>query len=127
MRIPAIAAAATSMLLCACTSAREAPLAEVGYPRGSLAVAAIDRGDYERAEYLLDKRSPLGEGHPARLINLGTVYAQTGRMELARDAWRRALYSDRETMVSTEDGRYISTRQLARQALASVEMQVVAR
>lgn len=127
MKLSVLGAAAAALALGACAGGREAPLAEQGYPPGSLAVAAIDRGDFQRAEYLLEERSPLGAGHPARLINLGTVYAQTGRMELARDTWRRALNSSREAMVATGDGRFVSTRQLARQALANVETRIVAR
>lgn len=117
---------AAALALAACAGSVEAPLAEAGYPRGSLAVAAIDRGDYRHAERMLE-RSPLAESHPARLMNLGTVYARTGRSDLARETWQRVLRSDREAMVATADGRYVSTRQLAREALASVEVVTAAR
>jgi lipopolysaccharide biosynthesis regulator YciM len=56
--------------------------------------------------------------NPARLINLGRVYLETGRTGLAIDTWRQALASDRHYMVATLDGRYRSTRDLAAQALA---------
>jgi Flp pilus assembly protein TadD len=121
------AAAAASLGLGACAGSVEAPLAEAGYPRGALAAAAIDRGDYAQAEVLLEERSPLSEAHPARLMNLGTVYARTGRMELAREAWVRVLRSDREMMVATGEGRYVSTRQLAREALATISIETAAR
>ena len=113
--------------LAACAGSTDAPLAEAGYPRGSLAVAAIDRGDYAQAEVMLEERSPLAEAHPARLMNLGTVYARTGRMELARGAWQRVLRSDREVMVATGEGRYVSTRQLAREALATISVETAGR
>lgn len=118
---------AAFLALTACAGVADAPLAEAGYPRGSLAVAAIDRGDYARAEMLLEKRTPLSEAHPARLMNLGTVYARTGRMELARQTWQRVVSSDREAMVSTAEGRLVSTRQLAREALASASVETAAR
>ena len=118
---------AACFALSACAGATEAPLAEAGYPVGSLAVAAIDRGDYARAEMMLEKRTPLAESHPARLMNLGTVYARTGRMELARATWQRVVSSDREAMVSTAEGRLVSTRQLAREALASASVETASR
>ena len=122
-----VAVAAACCALGACATANETPLVETEYPRGSLAVAAIDRGDYDRAEAMLERRSPLSESHPARLINLGTVYARTGRMEQARETWQRVLRSEREAMVATADGRYVSTRQLAREALATVSVETAAR
>jgi tetratricopeptide (TPR) repeat protein len=120
------AAAAALLALGACASADHAPIAEQGYARGSLAVAAIARGDYERAETMLE-RSPLPEAHPARLMNLGTVYARTGRQDLARQTWLRVLRSERDAMVETAEGRYASARDLARQALAGVEVRTAAR
>lgn len=120
------AAAAALLALGACAAADNAPIAEQGYARGSLAVAAIDRGDYERAEAMLE-RSPLPEAHPARLMNLGTVYARTGRADLARQTWQRVLRSERDAMVETAGGRYASARDLARQALAGVEVQTAGR
>lgn len=127
MRIAAFALTAASLAVGACATGAEAPLAETEYPRGSLAVAALDRGDFERAELLLTKRRQLSESNPARLLNLATVYARTGRPELARDTWRRVLASDRQAMVATTDGRHVSTRQLAREALATVDLETAAR
>jgi hypothetical protein len=60
----------------------------------------------------------VSENDPARLINLGKVYMETGRPGMALTAWRRALASDRHEMVATADGRWVSTDVLARQALA---------
>jgi hypothetical protein len=45
----------------------------------------------------------------------------TGRTGLAFAAWQEALASDRHFMVSTLDGRYVSTKALAAQALAMHE------
>lgn len=101
-------------------SAASAQAVEEGFPRGSLAVAAIDQGDWNRAEALL-RTSRLGADDPARLINLGAVYMQTGRTGEALAAWREALASNRHTNVETLGGRWVSTRDLAREALARYE------
>lgn len=93
---------------------------EEGVPRGSLAVAAIERGDWNRAEALL-RTSSLDANDPARLINLGAVYMQTGRTGDAVAAWRAALASSHHDYVETMGGRWVSTRDLAREALARYE------
>jgi Flp pilus assembly protein TadD len=90
------------------------------YPRGSLAVAAIERGDWARAEQLLN--GPLVDrDDPARLINLGQVYLRTGRQAQALAAFRAALDSNRHVEVGTLSGRFVSTRAIARDALARYE------
>jgi hypothetical protein len=91
---------------------------ETGYAPGTLAVAAIQRGDWTRAEALLTDRR-LNADDPARLINLGEVYWQTGRQGEALSAWRRALASPNQFDVETVDDRTVSTEQLAREALAA--------
>jgi len=109
------------LALAACSfaaSPASAQAVESGYARGTLAVAAIDRGDWDRAEQLLtDPR--LDAGDPARLINLGQVYWAQGRQGEALSAWRRALASDRHFEVETLGGRAVSTAQLAREAIAA--------
>lgn len=104
--------------LAACASSGPVQLTESGYAPGALAVAAIERGDWARAEQLLldDSRGSLND--PARLINLGEVYWQTGRRGEALSVWRRALASDRHHEVETMGGRAVTTLQLAREALA---------
>jgi hypothetical protein len=107
---------ATLLPLGACAANQSASVMEAGYKPGALAVAAIDRGDWGQAETLL-KASSAGEQDPARLINLGKVYMETGRPGMALSAWRLALASDRHFMVETIDGRWVSTADLAQQAL----------
>lgn len=104
--------------LSACASTQSAGLIENGYNPGALAVAAIDRGDWRRAEELLMRMNGVGEDDPARLINLGKVYMETGRPGMALSAWRQALASDRHLMVETIGGQWVSTEDLARKALA---------
>ncbi len=102
-------------------TALSAQAVEEGYPRGSLAVAAIERGDWARAEALLNDERSLARNDPARLLNLGEVYMRTGRTAEALAAWRAALESDRHEMVATLGDRWVSTRDLAREALARYE------
>ena len=102
-------------------TALSAQAVEEGYPRGTLAVAAIERGDWARAEALLNDDREISRSDPARLLNLGHVYMQTGRTSEALTAWRAALASDRHTMVATLGDRYVSTRDLAREALSRFE------
>jgi len=102
-------------------TALSAQAVEEGYPRGTLAVAAIERGDWTRAEALLNDDREISRSDPARLLNLGHVYMQTGRTSEALTAWRAALASDRHTMVATLGDRYVSTRDLAREALSRFE------
>jgi cytochrome c-type biogenesis protein CcmH/NrfG len=109
--------ALAGIALSASASAAAAQAVESGYERGTLAVAAMERGDWSRAEQLLtDKR--LNAGDPARLINLGQVYWAQGRQGEALSAWRRALASDGHFEVETLGGRLVSTEALAREVLA---------
>lgn len=120
MRMPAIAAIA-ALSLSACATSGPAPMVENGYQRGALALAAIDRQDWATAEKLLLKMQGTSKDDPARLINLGKVYMETGRTGEALSAWRLALASDKHFMVETRDGRTLSTADLAAQALAMHE------
>lgn len=109
-----------SFVLGATATMASAQAVESGYPRGSLAVAAIERGDWVRAEALLNAAQTNKED-PAWLINLGQVYLHTGRQAEALTAWRNALNSSRHVEVETLGGRLLSTREIARQALARYE------
>lgn len=106
-----------SVALAGCAANRSAPIAEAGYAPGALAVAAIERGDWARAEQLLMASGRADADDPARLINLGEVYWQTGRQGQALALWRQAL-SVESAEVETVGGRWVTTDQLAREALA---------
>jgi hypothetical protein len=119
MRLPAtlVLLAAT---MSACATAPQAQLVENGYERGALGVAAIGRGDWQTAEAAIE-RSRVPATDPARLINLGTVYMETGRPGMALSAWRLALASPDHFMVETAGGKWVSTKTLAARALAKHE------
>lgn len=111
--------ALATVSLSACVSNRTAPLAETGaYQPGALAVAAIERQDWARAEVLLTDTQRGNAEDPARLLNLGKVYWETGRQDQARMLWHRAAAMD-PVDVETVGGRSISTAVLAREALST--------
>lgn len=111
--------------LAACATAPELAV-ENGVPRGSLAVAAIDRGDMQRAERLL-LASTLDAQDPARLINLGYVYMEQGRQADAVRAWQAALEAPRHRVVETLGGREVRTDVLAGEMLARYRTTIAAR
>lgn len=113
-----VAVALAAVSLSGCAANRAAPLAEAGYQPGALAVAAIDRGDWTHAERLLTDTHRGSADDPARLINLGKVYWETGRQDQARALWRRAAAID-PVEVETVGGRSVSTAVLAREALSA--------
>lgn len=115
MRHALLALATLAVSACA---AAPGPIVEAGYPTGSLAVAAIERGDWAAAERLLTRDSPLSADDPARLINLGRVYMETGRSEQAIAVWQRALAASNHSEVETLGGRSARTDEIARDALA---------
>jgi tetratricopeptide (TPR) repeat protein len=112
----ALISLAAALPLAACASGGT-QMVENGVPRGSLAVAALERGDFARAEKLL-LTSTLPSDDPARLINLGHVYMEQGRRAEALAAWRAALASPRHRVVETMAGSEVRTDALARAALA---------
>ena len=107
--------------LAGCAAHDPGMLVEQGYQRGALGVAAIERGDQATAEAQLNELRGVKADDPARLINLGKVYADTGRVDDAVRVWRLALASSRQFEVVTANGRVVRTDQLAREALARYE------
>lgn len=107
-----------AIVLAGCAANGPGMLVEQGYQRGALGVAAIERGDQATAEAQLNELRGVRADDPARLINLGKVYAETGRVDEAVKAWRSALASGRQFEVVTAGGRVVMTDQLAREALA---------
>ena len=107
--------APVAVLLSACAST-PGTMVESGYPTGSLALAAMERGDWATAEHLLTDDHRVAPDDPARLVNLGRVYMATGRTAEALAVWQRAAASD-PVEVETLGGRVAMTDQLAREAL----------
>ena len=112
---------AVGLMAATACSTTGTPMVEAGYPTGSLALAAIERGDFIAAERLLTQDRRIAADDPARLINLGHVYMATGRAGEALAAWRQAMASSDPVEVETLGGRTARTDQLARQALDHYE------
>ena len=113
-----LTSASLAMIALSACATSPGPMVEAGYPTGSLAVAAIERGDWAAAERLLTAERPIDRDHPARLINLGRVYAATGRTSEAITLWNRALAAPVHSEVETADGRMARTDEIARRAIA---------
>ena len=120
MRVPTTLLLFAAAGLSACAASPSQQLVENGFDRGSLGVAAIARGDWASAEAGL-QASRMPENDPARLINLGNVYMETGRPGMALSAWRLALASPNHFMVETANGQWLSTRDVAQKALSKHE------
>ncbi|MBR0551330.1 tetratricopeptide repeat protein [Stakelama marina] len=58
---------------------------------GSYAHVAIMNGDYARAEKALEADRRIFPDRPEVLLNLATVYAQTGRTDAARELYAHVL------------------------------------
>ena len=113
----ALAISALALLLGACATNSQTATVETGYEPGALGVAAIERGDWSRAEELHKANATAQTKDPAWLINMGNVYQATGRHDLAIAMWQRALEMPRHHMVELQDGSVASTADVARRAL----------
>jgi thioredoxin-like negative regulator of GroEL len=66
-------------------------MAQDGNPTAS---AAIEQGDYAAAEKTLLRELRIHPGRPELMLNLATVYAQTGRQNEAKSLYRQVLAKD---------------------------------
>ncbi len=89
--------------------------AELGYPRGSLGFEALSADDLRTAELQL-KSGAVARYDPARLINIGQVYARTGRTEQAERMFLRAQRAEEVELV-LGNGRTVSSGEVAERAL----------
>jgi Flp pilus assembly protein TadD len=102
------------------------PPNEVGYPAGSLGVQQIAVGEYSAAERILSPVSREDATDPARLINIGLVYARTGRLAEAKDAFDAARNAP-DTPLMLSNDKEISSRTLAAHLLKSLDSRFAAR
>ncbi len=101
-------------------SAAPDSLQEVGLPNGRLAAAALEAGDFAKAERRLTVVRPDAANDPARIINLGNAYAGMGRMADAHREYTNALYAP-DSMLVLANGQEESSRSIARRALHKLE------
>lgn len=117
--------ATASLVLAFPTGALASAPSEVGYTQGSLAVGDLASGQLQRAEHILAAQSLEDARDPARLINLGIVYARSGRMSEARVAFLTAQRVPEEALILS-DGRETSSRVAAGEQLALLDRGSVA-
>lgn len=92
---------------------------EIGYPQGSLGYEAIVQANYGAAEKQIQSSWQISREDPARLINLGQIYAKTGRKAEATKVLTQALNLEEVELVLA-NGDVIGSRDAARKALAMI-------
>ena len=86
-----------------------------------VAYEELAAGENEAAIRELNRNQDLRGDDPARLVNLGAAHARKGDLDKAREYFRAAIYSDDRLMLETNNGEWIDSRNLARQALARLD------
>lgn len=99
---------------------------EVSYPHTAIGYEALAAGDHERA--VRDMLAGNVSRHdPAFLLNLGQAYARSGELSKARELFRLAAKKRDVVDLVLADGRVMSSKLAARQALATVQVGIAAR
>lgn len=111
-------ALAVSLVAAAASAGLAKDKSEIGYPLGSLGTKAIVAANYETAEHQL-LNSDVDVNDPARLLNLGHIYAATGRPDQARSAFSRVLRQDDLDLILA-NGSHMSSHEAARNSLKSL-------
>ncbi|MGB5077262.1 MAG: tetratricopeptide repeat protein [Sphingorhabdus sp.] len=107
--------------------AQSASNGEIGYAKGSLGYDALNSGDNEQAIKQILASEKVSRNDPARLINLGQAYARTGRTYEAKELFTAAMASRDEVDLILADGRVMSSKEAARQALLKLQARVASR
>jgi hypothetical protein len=99
--------------------------AEIGYTRGTLAVADLADGRLAEAERVLTAQSAVDARDPARMINMGIVYARSGRLVEAHRTFIAVGSAPVENLLLS-DGREVSSHIVAQDQLALLNRRAVA-
>lgn len=94
---------------------------DIAYPANSLGTNAILSGDYATAEKQI-RESRVSKYDPARALNLGLVFAKTGRIDKAEKQFEQVLLEDNVDLVLA-NGKAMSSHEAARSALAKLAFQ----
>ena len=86
-----------------------------------VAYGDLSAGKAQEAIEQIEANDALETNDPARLINLGTAYASMGNIEKARTLYQAAAKNSEEVILETADGRWLSSRRIARQALSQLD------
>jgi uncharacterized protein HemY len=81
------------------------------------AYGELAAGRTAEAITLIEEARAKDSANPALLINLGTAYAQQGRFDEARLAYRAAIAANDSVFLETSSGKWVEARTLARIAL----------
>ena len=100
---------------------------EISYPQGSIGYEALMQGDNDRAILQILTNERVSQNDPAKLINLGQAYARTGRTTEAAVLFKAAIQSREDLDLVLADGRVMSSKEAARQALARLQTRVATR
>ncbi|MEH6792245.1 tetratricopeptide repeat protein [Parasphingorhabdus sp.] len=126
MKTAKIIGIAAGILLTA-TPAMAQDSGEIGYAKGALGYDALVAGENELALQQLEATDKVDANDPARLINLGQVYARMGRNGDAARMFMAAMKSDRNFDLVLADGSVVSSRDAADQALQNLNSQFAVR
>ena len=100
---------------------------EIGYAKGALGYDALVAGQNDVALQQLEAADKVDASDPARLINLGQVYARMGRTGDAARMFMAALQSDRHFDLVLASGEVVDSRDAAGLALQNLNSQFAGR
>ncbi len=100
---------------------------EIGYAKGALGYDALVAGQNDVALQQLEAADKVDASDPARLINLGQVYARMGRTGDAARMFMAALKSDRHFDLVLANGEVVDSRDAAGLALQKLNGQFAGR
>ncbi len=126
MKTAKIAGIAAAMLMLG-TPALAQDAGEIGYAKGALGYDALVAGENEIALQQLEAAEKVDANDPARLINLGQVYARMGRTGDAARMFMTAMQSDRNFDLVLANGDVVNSRDAANQALQNLNSQFAGR
>jgi Tfp pilus assembly protein PilF len=105
-------------LLGSAAVAQDRTAGEIGYAPGTLGYDALRAGDLRTAEIQIESAQGIDAADPARLINLGYIHMRTGRIQTAQRLFEAARDSRQPVMLELANGETMSSRDVARRALA---------
>lgn len=100
---------------------------EIGYAKGALGYDALMAGQNDIALQQLEAAEKVDANDPARLINLGQVYARMGRTGDAARMFMAAMKSDTNFDLVLSNGTVVDSRDAADQALQKLNSQYAGR
>lgn len=103
-------------LLVAAPLQAQAPAGEIGYQRGALGYDALVSANYSAAERQILADRSAARTDPAKLVNLGTIYLQTGRRDQALAAFGAVLDAEDVELILA-DGSETSSHDVARRMI----------